>query len=57
MNQAQLNLGLGRAGLGGWGQVISLLSGSMPQVAHKLAMRPASERRCTTKEMAHLSSS
>lgn len=57
MNQAQLNLGMGRAGLGGLGQVISLLSGSMPQVACKHAMRPASERRCTTKESAHLSSS
>lgn len=47
-------LGIGRAGWGWWGQAISLLSGSMPQVACKHAMRRPSERRCTTKEIAHL---
>ncbi len=37
------------------GQAISLLTGSMPQVACKHAMRRPGERQCTTKEMAHLS--
>lgn len=45
----------GQVGVGG--QAISLLSGSMPQVACKHAMRRPSERQRTTKEMAHLSSS